>query len=320
MNHRDVLKAQRPTNAQVQDQRRRANQQPSIHAARVQADLARNLPIIGSSMRWWGLSDPGGEAGGMFMIEDGRLLNVIDYPELYEILGTRFNTGAETAGQFRLPDSRGRTGVGAGATPDVALTDRSVGDKFGVEEVTLSTLQMPSHKHVVSIDDNTHNHAADPVAAPGKTGEAGGHNHGGTDSGGAHDHGGLVGSSGAHNHGGSTGAGGSHSHTVSSGKNSNTATGGTSDRLTGFDVFGDAVQTVSAPDHSHGISNHDGHQHSIPNHPGHFHGIPPVDPHRHELAPNTHKHTNSMTETGGGSSHQNVQPSIAVNYIIRVLP
>jgi len=46
---------------------------------------------------------------------------------------------------FALPDLRGRTGVSEGGGP--GLTMRRLGQRSGVETVTLNINQMPSHSH-----------------------------------------------------------------------------------------------------------------------------------------------------------------------------
>ena len=35
---------------------------------------------------------------------DGYLLDIIDYEDLYKVIGTKFNKPGDTAGKFRIPD------------------------------------------------------------------------------------------------------------------------------------------------------------------------------------------------------------------------
>lgn len=67
------------------------------------------------------------------------------YANLFAVVGTRFNLGNESSGNFRLPDVRGRVlgYIGQGSS----LTNRSDNDKIGTETETLSINQIPSHKH-----------------------------------------------------------------------------------------------------------------------------------------------------------------------------
>ncbi len=246
-NPRAVLLAQTPSHTQIQEIRRRENQQPAIGDAQAEATLARNIEPVGSSKAWWGLTDP---ADGFYLIMDGRELDPIAYPDLFTVLGTRFNVGAETAGYFRLPNTTGRSIVGAGISPDPLLTTRTVGDKFGVENHVLTTGQLPTHSHT-----------------------------------------GTAQNAGSHNHGGSTQQDGAHSHTVNAGKRTNTTQTGVGDRLENFDQAGSAGQTVSAPNHNHGIPSE-----------------------------SNHSLTLNISDTGGGGSHPNFSPSIAAFEIMRVLP
>ena len=264
---RDILLAQRPDQAQVQEIRRRTNDGPAIADAQDQADLARTLPPVGSSMRWWGTADP---ADKMFLLEDGRLLTSEAYPELFAVLGVTFNTGGETTGEFRIPDTRGRTGVGAGASPDAALTDRVLGAKWGVENVVLGATQVPNHGHTASS---------------------------GTESG--HNHGANTGSDGIHDHGGTDTQAG-HSHTTNFEMANTTGTAGSGNRLVQGPANELTKTSSTSAGHSHALGNSASHNHSI-------------------STDGSHSHTITVAATtGGGLSHDNLPPSIAVNYIIRV--
>jgi microcystin-dependent protein len=43
-----------------------------------------------------------------FLLLDGSVLNQADYPALFSVMGTLYNTGGELSSQFRLPDCRGQ--------------------------------------------------------------------------------------------------------------------------------------------------------------------------------------------------------------------
>lgn len=91
---------------------------------------------------------------------DGSILSQAAYPSLFSAIGTAYNIGGEGAGNFRIPDKRGRTPVGAGNGP--GLSGRSLGQQVGEENHTLSTAELASHGHGVS--DGGHGHSISGTA------------------------------------------------------------------------------------------------------------------------------------------------------------
>ncbi len=79
-------------------------------------------------------------AGWMFC--EGQLLPISENETLFQLIGTTY--GGDGQSTFALPDLRGRLpihqGSGGGSTYTIAETG-------GVEEVTLSISQIPSHSH-----------------------------------------------------------------------------------------------------------------------------------------------------------------------------
>jgi len=72
---------------------------------------------------------------------DGQILPISQNESLYSLLGTRYGGDGRTS--FALPDMRGRTPMHAkGGT-------YSFGQKSGVESVTLTDAQLPTHEHSV---------------------------------------------------------------------------------------------------------------------------------------------------------------------------
>ena len=76
-------------------------------------------------------------------IADGRLLPIASHTTLFSLIGTAYGGDGDTT--FALPDLRGRTALHAGSGP--GLTPRVRGEQFGVEQVTLTESQLPSHTH-----------------------------------------------------------------------------------------------------------------------------------------------------------------------------
>lgn len=76
---------------------------------------------------------------------DGTLLEIASYTALYSLLGVRY--GGDGTSTFGLPDLRGRTLVGCGAN--------NLGVTGGAENVTLSVLQLPMHRHMAVASQET---------------------------------------------------------------------------------------------------------------------------------------------------------------------
>lgn len=74
---------------------------------------------------------------------NGQLLAVSSNDALFSLLGTMYGGDGRTT--FGLPDMRGRLPVHLGNGP--GLTDRRIGAKGGIEQVTLTTNQIPAHSH-----------------------------------------------------------------------------------------------------------------------------------------------------------------------------
>jgi microcystin-dependent protein len=82
---------------------------------------------------------------------DGQLLAVSQNDALFSLLGTIYGGDGRTT--FGLPDLRGRVPIHAGAGP--GLTPRRLGEKLGVEKVTLTSNQLPSHSHSLNASTGT---------------------------------------------------------------------------------------------------------------------------------------------------------------------
>ena len=78
---------------------------------------------------------------------DGQILPINANQALFSLLGTTFGGDGRTT--FGLPDMRGRIPVHAGFSTGPGLTPRSLGQKGGSEQVTLSVAQIPAHSHTL---------------------------------------------------------------------------------------------------------------------------------------------------------------------------
>jgi microcystin-dependent protein len=74
---------------------------------------------------------------------DGQLLAISQYSALFSLLGTTYGGDGRTT--FGLPEMRGRVPMHAGNGP--GLSSRPLGQRSGVETVTLNSTQIPSHSH-----------------------------------------------------------------------------------------------------------------------------------------------------------------------------
>lgn len=88
-----------------------------------------------------------------FMSCEGQILAINTNTALFSLLGTTYGGNGQTT--FALPDLRGRTIIGAGQGP--GLQNYVLGQKSGVESMTLLTSNMPAHNHVISLQCDNEN-------------------------------------------------------------------------------------------------------------------------------------------------------------------
>lgn len=78
---------------------------------------------------------------------EGQLLPISQYSALFSLLGTTYGGDGRTT--FGLPDLRGRAAIGHGRGP--GLQDYRLGNRGGVEYVTLNQVEMPTHSHTAQL-------------------------------------------------------------------------------------------------------------------------------------------------------------------------
>ena len=98
-------------------------------------------PFLGQIMIFGGNFAPRGWA-----FCEGQLLPISANTALFSILGTTYGGDGRTT--FALPDLRGRVPIHPGSGP--GLSRYQLGEKGGVEHVTLITPQIPSHNHTAT--------------------------------------------------------------------------------------------------------------------------------------------------------------------------
>lgn len=89
---------------------------------------------------------------------NGQSLSVVQNQALYSLIGNYFG-GDHT--NFRLPDLRGRVVVGYGQGE--GLSNYTLGQKGGVEGVTLTVPQLPAHSHALMASNQSNTNS--PVGA-----------------------------------------------------------------------------------------------------------------------------------------------------------
>ena len=89
---------------------------------------------------------------------NGQLLPISGNEALFSLLGTFYGGDGQTT--FALPDFRGRVIIHAGRGP--GLSNYQLGDKGGVESVTLLQNQLPQHTHALTAV-NSQGTSADPA-------------------------------------------------------------------------------------------------------------------------------------------------------------
>lgn len=96
-------------------------------------------PYIGEIRMFGGSFAPAGWA-----MCQGQLMPISQNDALFTLIGTTYGgDGQET---FGLPDLQGRMPIHAGQGPGISQSYQ-LGEKAGVESVTLSTQQIPIHNH-----------------------------------------------------------------------------------------------------------------------------------------------------------------------------
>ena len=205
---------------------------------------------------------------GYWLLCDGRSLQISSYPQLYAIIGTSF--GSVDADHFNLPDFRGRVpgAIGQGS----GLTNRTIGDSVGEENVALTVNQLPAHNHT------------------GTTDSSGTHVHSITDTG--HLHTGITQVAGNHTHT-SNAVGGQDNYglALANGSNTVTDTDSSQGELNVWTTPG-TLTINNAGDHQHNFTSAINTTGIIVNSSG------------------AHTHTFTTNNTGSNQTHNNMQPTL----------
>ncbi|HLH90089.1 MAG TPA: tail fiber protein [Xanthobacteraceae bacterium] len=103
-------------------------------------------PYVGEIRMFAGNFAP---AGWMFCA--GQPLPISEYQTLFTLIGTTY--GGDGQNTFQLPNLQGRAPMHIGTGP--GLPPVTIGEIGGVENVTLTLQQIPSHPHTMTADAGT---------------------------------------------------------------------------------------------------------------------------------------------------------------------
>jgi microcystin-dependent protein len=82
----------------------------------------------------------------------GQLISISENPTLYQLIGTTY--GGDGQQTFAMPDLQGRVPIHQGSFQSVPFT---IGQRAGVEAVTVTTQQMPTHSHLLQASGSNGN-------------------------------------------------------------------------------------------------------------------------------------------------------------------
>lgn len=300
----------------------------------------------GGLVAWSAASAPTG-----WLICDGSAVSRTTYADLYAVVGDTYGAG-DGSTTFNLPNIKGRVVVGLDSA-DTAFD--ALAETGGSATHTLNTAEMPSHNHTQDAHNHTANTAAAnaPHSHPASTGAANApHSHPASTGAANAYHAHNVGAANApHSHPASTGAANApHLHNQAGTATNQQAQnryvyryGGAGNNwdfypgaLVRMDSAYQARTTYANGPHSHPAST------GAVNAPHGHYAPAQYAPHSHPAstgaanAPHSHPastgaanapHSHTVTvdsatatnqNTGGGGAHNNVQPYIVLNYIIKV--
>ena len=259
----------------------------------IQTQLNTNTPV-GMVSPYAGSSSPTG-----WLLCDGTAVSRTTYSALFGVISTTYGAG-DTSTTFNVPDLRGRTPIGAGT--GAGLTARTLAATTGVESVTLTAAQsgLPAHTHTNSATTTTtggsHGHGTSGSVS---LNDAGAQTATGSISTDAHGHSLIMRYTTV-----------SHDHAISGASNPIPAMQGDPSSGDIGNYNGTAVNNAGALGGSASVSVGN-HNHTVTN------TIAVTDSTSHSHTASTTVTIDNNTSASASASHNNMQPSLVLNYIIK---
>ena len=123
--------------------------------AGVGTELGADMPV-GSIVVYAGSTAPEG-----WLMCDGALYDLLAYPELFDVLQFTYGSNTTKTG-FRVPNLIGKVPVGASIPGSPVWYCNALGQTGGEAEVSLTESEMPAHKHNVSASSHNHGISVSP--------------------------------------------------------------------------------------------------------------------------------------------------------------
>lgn len=230
-----------------------------------------------------------------WLLCDGAAVSRATYADLFSLLGTTYGAG-DGATTFNVPNLKGRVAVGR----DSAQTEfDTLGETGGAKTHTLTESEIPSHLHAdgtlaTNSQLGAHNHSSGTL---GTNSQLSNHNHG-------------VGSY-------TVGVESNHAHSFTlpstpSGTLTTVVPSAGSGIIAQASNQSTGATDVGSSSHTHTFTGTSGESNLA-----HSHAVNTGNTGDANLA-HSHDVTGSTGNTGGGAAHNNLQPYLVVNYIIKI--
>ena len=275
---------------------------------------------VGSITAFWGTSSPDTLK---YLLCYGQSVSRSSYAVLFSQIGTTAGAG-DGVNTFNVPDFRGRVPMGldniGGSAAGIVAGVTTIGARGGEAAHILLTAEMPTHSHGgTSGSGGGHSHNSSASSSAGShshtMGGAGNHNH--TINSNTHSHGGYTTIIGFPQHAHTVGGGWPNAkfvYQVPTGSGSAVATSAGA-----FNAFNADATNSSSIEHEHTVTTDSvNHSHDVVGVSTHVHTLTSDGAHTHTFSTDAAAaHTHTISSEGSNTAHNNLQPYVAVSFLIR---